>query len=305
VIASLTGFTTDKGTSKVTETVRYFGEWWKKNVGVSTEVPTLFCDTGLGADQTSLSRPFAGVSLTLGNGEYSLQSSSTPHHDVEDYCSAQGSHTPPLMGTSFGKSFSHAFDLSPSSKSRGDISNEVGLAVNGVVIFSPFTGVGTIAAYDETLDTCRGHPADRKYHYHGFSPCLHNEVIAQPGVPVEHSPIYGWAFDGFPIYGPYGYSDGNDMGSEVVRVTASYRCRNGSQDCATNAEKAVKANWHYSPGSGKLDDCNGRWTKTPQFPNGMYVYVLNVQPDGSADFPGGPYCMQSSPTTSTTAVILP
>ena len=43
------------------------------------------------------------------------------------------------------------------------------------------------------------HPANSEYHYHGYTPCLHGEVFATSG--TAHSKIYGWAFDGFPIYG--------------------------------------------------------------------------------------------------------
>ena len=38
----------------------------------------------------------------------------------------------------------------------------------------------------------------------------------------NHSPIIGWAFDGNPIYGPYGYSDPTDQSSEVQRMESSY-----------------------------------------------------------------------------------
>ena len=37
-----------------------------------------------------------------------------------------------------------------------------------------------------------------------------------------HSPILGWAYDGNPIYGPYGYSNAVDATSGVVRQTSSY-----------------------------------------------------------------------------------
>ena len=38
-----------------------------------------------------------------------------------------------------------------------------------------------------------------------------------------HSKILGYCFDGYPIYGPYGYSDYNDPSSTVVRMTSSYQ----------------------------------------------------------------------------------
>merc|ERR1712079_285913 len=113
--------------------------------------------------------------------------------------------------------------------------------------------------------------------------------------------IYGWAFDGFPIYGPFGYDDGNDAGSTVVRITSKYKCEINNVECTT-VEKQTAGNWAYSSDNdGHLDDRNGRWTKTPEFPNGMYVYVLNVDSDGNVAFPGVPYCLQSGSDSSSIA----
>ena len=39
---------------------------------------------------------------------------------------------------------------------------------------------------------------------------------------LDHSPIIGWAFDGNPIYGPYGYSDPTDQSSSITRLNTSY-----------------------------------------------------------------------------------
>ena len=33
--------------------------------------------------------------------------------------------------------------------------------------------------------------------------------------PTNHSPIIGWAYDGNPIYGPFGYTDPDDINSPV------------------------------------------------------------------------------------------
>ena len=66
------------------------------------------------------------------------------------------------MGTTFTTQYTQTMSLSTSTKCRSDISNAVGYGVNGVSIFSPFTGINSVAAYDETLDTCNGHPANGK-----------------------------------------------------------------------------------------------------------------------------------------------
>ena len=75
----------------------------------------------------------------------------------------------------------------------------IGIAVNGVVFFNPFD-MGNRDASD-LMDRCCGHPnQDSQYHYHKYPICL-NSPWADDG--KEHSPLLGWAFDGFPIYGPY------------------------------------------------------------------------------------------------------
>lgn len=46
--------------------------------------------------------------------------------------------------------------------------------------------------------------------------------------PTKHSPIIGWALDGLPIYGPYGYSSAMDATSGVRRMTTGFQKRNGT-----------------------------------------------------------------------------
>jgi hypothetical protein len=50
---------------------------------------------------------------------------------------------------------------------------------------------------------------------------------------TKHSPIVGWARDGFPVYGPYGYSAPMDATSGVRRMVCGYVPRNG-QNGTTN-----------------------------------------------------------------------
>lgn len=45
---------------------------------------------------------------------------------------------------------------------------------------------------------------------------------------LHHSPILGWAFDGLPIYGPYGYSSPLDSSSGVTRMRSGFVLRNGA-----------------------------------------------------------------------------
>ena len=48
-------------------------------------------------------------------------------------------------------------------------------------------------------DLCWGHPYETQYHYHGYS----WKCFPDQGASGEHSPLYGYALDGFGIYGPF------------------------------------------------------------------------------------------------------
>jgi hypothetical protein len=75
----------------------------------------------------------------------------------------------------------------------------IGIAINGVVFYNPFDA-GMEDATD-LMDRCCGHPSpDNRYHYHKYPVCVKSPFIDEGD---EHSPLIGFAFDGFPIYGPY------------------------------------------------------------------------------------------------------
>jgi hypothetical protein len=80
----------------------------------------------------------------------------------------------------------------------------IGMALNGVVFFNPFEagGMNAVEGYSEVwLDSCCGHPQQSGvYHYHKYPSCV-KSPFADDG--KQHSPILGFAFDGFPVYGPY------------------------------------------------------------------------------------------------------
>ena len=88
----------------------------------------------------------------------------------------------------------------------------VGTLVNGVPLLSflepssykdLLTWVELTAEHSKySLDVCGGHAhSDRLYHHHHFPLCLQQRLEDVSG--DQHSPIYGWARDGFPIHGPH------------------------------------------------------------------------------------------------------
>lgn len=75
----------------------------------------------------------------------------------------------------------------------------IGIAVNGVVFYNPFDANMTDAS--GIMDRCCGHPSqDNRYHYHKYPICVNTPFVDKGDA---HSPLIGFAFDGFPIYGPY------------------------------------------------------------------------------------------------------
>ena len=117
-----------------------------------------------------------------------------------------------------------------------------------------------------------------------------------------HSPIIGWAFDGNPIYGPYGYSDPTDQSSAIQKLNTSYRLKTnlvynidsnptpvrvaGPLLSAEAAGNFVE-DYEYVFGLGALDQYNGRFCKTPEYPEGRYCYFVTIDAteDGNPLFP--------------------
>lgn len=141
------------------------------------------------------------------------------------------------------------------------------------------------------LDENHGHPQpSNTYHYHG----LPRGFLSQIGVRSDqHSPITGWAADGFPIYALYGYNDPSDPDSKIVALQSGYRLREGERPIGGSNpggryDGAFGADYEYVSTAGTLDQCNGRWTITPDFPAGTYAYFL------TSDWPVVPRCFMGT-----------
>ena len=120
---------------------------------------------------------------------------------------------------------------------------------------------------------------------------------------LRHSPIIGWAFDGNPIYGPYGYIDAADQSSGIKRCVSSYRVKPILLfDSATNpnpvrtdgpllSDKPAGTyieDYEYVFQDGDLDQYNGRFCKTPEYPEGTYAYFVSIDAS-EAGLPIFPY----------------
>ena len=123
------------------------------------------------------------------------------------------------------------------------------------------------------------------------------------GQNEAHSPIIGWAFDGNPIYGPYGYIDPTDQNSGLRRMRSSYKLKDEVvYDIDTNptpsrtdgpALSSFPAgtfinDYEYDFQRGDLDPYNGRFCKTPDYPAGTYAYFVTID-ESDAGLPVFPY----------------
>ena len=236
----------------------------------------------------------------------------------------------------------------------------IGLFVDGVVMFdgrdalsvatytSPTIvteaqngqGIWSRDAYvneSPTFDPAFAHqPPSGEYHYHANPIALRfllgDHVDFNPATKLyseshnavtKHSPIIGWVRDGFPIYGPYGYSDPTNPASGLRRMISGFVARDTNAPGGLTrttlpawAQRAQSrptlATSQYGPSVSTayplgryledndylgdragytngiqfdLDESNGRWCVTPEFPNGTYAYFTCISSNGGVAFP--------------------
>jgi hypothetical protein len=136
-----------------------------------------------------------------------------------------------------------------------------------------------------------------KYHYHG-NPT--NLISTMNITPAGHSPIIGYAADGFPIYYKYVYSDPQDANSQVVELNSCFELKSGTRpgngitapDGSYDGTYVEDYEFNEQLSGCELDRCNGRFAVTPEYPNGTYYYVL------TSSFPVVPHCLAGTPDES-------
>ncbi len=133
----------------------------------------------------------------------------------------------------------------------------IGVALNGVVFFNPFEqgGMNAVEGYSEVwLDSCCGHPQQTGvYHYHKYPSCV-KSPFSDDG--KQHSPILGFAFDGFPIYGPY--ESAGVMARDLKGSNALDVC-NGHED--------PERGYHYHVTPGRFPYIIGGYAGVPEISN--------------------------------------
>ena len=109
------------------------------------------------------------------------------------------------------------------------------------------------------------------YHYHGIPTGLLDR-LAQSPKPV----LIGYAADGFPMYAPFGYRDANNNKSAMTKLRSSYRLKGGTRPSGPGEryDGSFVQDYEYVPRLGDLDQCNGRFGVTSEYPKGIYHYVV-------------------------------
>ncbi len=123
---------------------------------------------------------------------------------------------------------------------------------------------------------------------HGYGYYASPTTLRTNDTGATHSPILGFAYDGNPIYGAYGYSEALDGTSSITRMTSSYYSvteRIGGPPEATYPIGTFINDYVYEHNRGYLDQNNGRYCVTPEFPQGTYAYFVSVNTANDPVFP--------------------
>lgn len=182
---------------------------------------------------------------------------------------------------------------------------QIGIHTDGSVFFHPGdarsyqnAGKWNQLAYffeGQDFDPSNGHSTPTNtYHHHVINLALSSDHDSS-----KHSPLVGFAWDGFPLYGPFGYADPLDATSDITRMKTGYQKRNITQrttlpDGTSATGPAIGGqyplgcyveDYEYVAGSGTLDQYNGRYCKTPEYPNGTYAYFKTIDANLKPEYP--------------------
>lgn len=164
------------------------------------------------------------------------------------------------------------------------------------------------------FDCSKGHPAMGNYHHHQNPSAfkLDLEIVSDicnlydaDGLyfidETIHSPLIGFAFDGFPIYGAYGYRNADGSGG-LERIKSGYQLRDITERThwadGTDVDDGPDVNGTYFLGYFRedyefishseeyyLDEHNGRFCVTPEYPAGTYAYFASVDENWNSAYP--------------------
>jgi hypothetical protein len=114
------------------------------------------------------------------------------------------------------------------------VGGTIGVMKTGIPLYSAFDAGGRDAPAHEVQDRCGGHPQmSGPYHYHSLSAC-----VGDTGSKKSHSPLIGWALDGFGIYGQRGE---NGVQLETAKLDA---CHGHTHTIVWNGKRVRMYHYH-------------------------------------------------------------
>lgn len=114
------------------------------------------------------------------------------------------------------------------------------------------------------------------YHYHGLPTGLMENLGGDSG---QRMLLLGWAADGFPVYTSYAPSEAGDGASRLAKMRSSYQIKSGTRPSGPGGsyDGTFAQDYEFVRGSGDLDECNGRFGATPEYPQGIYYYCITEE----------------------------
>ena len=115
-----------------------------------------------------------------------------------------------------------------------------------------------------------------KYSFTGYSTSL-----------LGNSGLIGWAYDGNPIYGPFGSKDPQQLSPLDTKLKSGYSSNDTNiVDRPPNFSIGhFIEDFKYDNSNGDLDEHNGRFEVTAEFPNGVYAYHATIDNQNKPEFP--------------------
>lgn len=223
------------------------------------------------------------VKITEKGGWRMIDANNIPDHPTGNGARGRNPHTISEKDNHYRVTLTPKFAAQPTKS----FPNAFGVALNGV-FFEPSTAEfwrGNRNWNEEAidghgrrllgLDENYGHvQPDGSYHYHGTPTGLIKNLAAKTNKKLM---LLGYAADGFPIYSQWGYSDPKNPDSNIKKLEPSYRIKLGKRPSGGppgNHDGSYGADYEYVKGKGDLDEFNGRFAATPEYPDGIYHYVV-------------------------------
>jgi hypothetical protein len=125
------------------------------------------------------------------------------------------------------------------------------------------------------------------YHYHGTP----NAYLESLNVDGSEMVKIGYAADGFPIYYKYGYDERGDLKAYKSGYVLKSGDRGGDgvkipQGCY---DGRYFQDYEYKSSLSDLDECNGKFGKTPESESEYYYIITD-------NFPSAPLCLSGTPS---------